>query len=99
MRVKIAAAGVSDVGRTRQRKGKVLTQLGEGAHFGELALLGSGQRTATVVADSDVVLLSLDADGLRELLGRDLRLGNKLLWRFLQNLAGLVTKLSDDLSR
>lgn len=80
------------------RKGKQLTRLEEGAHFGELALLGSGTRTATVTAETDVVLLSIDDDGLRELLWRELRIANKLLWRFLTNLGERVTSLSDDLA-
>jgi CRP-like cAMP-binding protein len=49
-----------------RRNGWDVTVLTQGQHFGELALLGKGQRDATVVADTNMVLLVL---GRREFLG------------------------------
>jgi CRP-like cAMP-binding protein len=42
---------------TARRGDTVLTTLGPGAFFGELAILDHGQRTATVTADTDMTLL------------------------------------------
>jgi CRP/FNR family transcriptional regulator, cyclic AMP receptor protein len=44
---------------TASRKGKQLAKFGPGSFFGELALLDGGERTATVVADSQMRLLVL----------------------------------------
>ena len=48
------------------RNGSVIAQLGPGDHFGELALLDGGPRTATVVARTQMRLLVL---GQREFAG------------------------------
>ena len=44
---------------TASRHGSRLATFGPGAFFGELALLDGGERTATVVADSDMRVLVL----------------------------------------
>lgn len=44
---------------TATRKGVHLATLGPGSFFGELALLDGGERTATVVAETDMRLLVL----------------------------------------
>jgi CRP-like cAMP-binding protein len=49
-----------------RRNNRKVTTLGPGDHFGELALLDGGQRTATVVADSPLKVLVI---GQREFLG------------------------------
>lgn len=51
---------------TVKRNGRKVAVLGPGNHFGELALLDGGPRTATVVADTPMTLLVL---GQRELNG------------------------------
>jgi CRP-like cAMP-binding protein len=45
----------------------VLEQMGPGQHFGEMALLDEGPRSATVSAVSDVKLLRLTRSGFQEL--------------------------------
>jgi CRP-like cAMP-binding protein len=51
---------------TVRRNGKKIATLGPGGHFGELALLDGGPRTATVVADTPLTVLVL---GQREFTG------------------------------
>jgi CRP/FNR family cyclic AMP-dependent transcriptional regulator len=51
---------------TVRRNGRKVATLGPGAHFGELALLDGGTRTATIVADSDMKVLVI---GQREFSG------------------------------
>jgi len=42
-----------------QRDGEKVAELGPGEFFGEMGVLGSGQRTATVVASTPMTLLAL----------------------------------------
>lgn len=59
-------------GRTKRR-------LGPGAFFGEIALLDGGPRSATVVAETDVVTLSLPAWGFKSTLEAHPSLAMKML--------------------
>jgi len=52
---------------TASRNGLTLAVLGPGSFFGELALLDGGDRTATVVADTDLTLLVLSRREFRSL--------------------------------
>jgi len=73
--------------------GTQIASFGPGDHFGELALLDGGPRTATVTASSDLDLLVL---GQREFLGllEELpALGRKML----ATLAGQIRELDDHL--
>jgi len=49
-----------------RRSGRKVAELGPGDYFGEMALLDSGPRSATVVADGDVTLVVI---GQREFMG------------------------------
>ncbi len=57
--------------------------LGPGDHFGEIALLDEGQRSATVTATSDLVCHGLTLWDFRPLVQGDGRIG----WKLLQALA------------
>jgi CRP/FNR family transcriptional regulator, cyclic AMP receptor protein len=57
---------ILDGNATVKRNGRKVTTLGPGDHFGELALLDGGPRTATVVADGPMRLLVI---GQREFTG------------------------------
>jgi CRP-like cAMP-binding protein len=81
------------------RGGTELARIGTGGHFGELALVGSGQRAASVTAVTDCVLLAIGRHQLVDFLSYEPALGVKLLWRFLQNLGDQVRELSSDLIR
>lgn len=51
-----------------RRDGVEVNRLGPGAHFGELALLGSIERNASVVAETDMVLDVIDRRAFQTLL-------------------------------
>jgi CRP/FNR family transcriptional regulator, cyclic AMP receptor protein len=67
--------GVAEV-----RKGdRVEAELGPGAHFGELALLDGGPRTATVVAQGEMTLVVLSKPAFNAVLDEIPTLAHKLL--------------------
>jgi CRP/FNR family transcriptional regulator, cyclic AMP receptor protein len=67
--------GVAEV-----RKGeRIEAELGVGEHFGELALLDGGPRTATVVARTDMTLLVLSKPAFNAVLDEIPTLAHKLL--------------------
>jgi len=59
--------------------GEVLAELRDGDFFGEIALLNETPRSATAQARTDCTLWGLFQPELLDLLGRDPRLGVKLL--------------------
>jgi CRP-like cAMP-binding protein len=67
-------------------RGEDRRTLGPGSHFGEVALIDDGQRTATVTADSDVKAHVLIAWDFRPLVKED----PDLAWGLLQGVAGLL---------
>ena len=68
--------------------GKSVAKLGEGAHFGEIALLAGADRTATVTADSDVVCWGMPAWSFRPLVREQPSVTVKLLEGMAKQLAG-----------
>ncbi|MHB1535268.1 MAG: cyclic nucleotide-binding domain-containing protein [Acidimicrobiales bacterium] len=64
---------------TVRRGGRKIASLGEGAYFGELALLDKGPRSATVVADSDTRLAVLGQRGFLGVLEQVPAVAHKLL--------------------
>ena len=75
-----------------------VNRLGMGDHFGELALITDGKRTATVTAISHSHVIRLSRDSLMALIQNDPALGVKLLWRFSQNLGSRVIELTNTLA-
>ena len=74
------------------KDGEVVATLGPGAYFGEVALLDSITRTASVVAASDLVLEVLDRRGFNTLLDDLPRLSRSML----RGLAHRLAELEDD---
>lgn len=64
---------------TVTKDGEVAAQLGPGDHFGELALLDGGPRTATVTASSDMVVLVMSKPAFNAVLDEIPTLAHKLL--------------------
>ena len=74
------------------KDGEVVATIGPGAYFGEVALLDTITRTASVVAASDLVLEVLDRRGFNTLLDDLPRLSRSML----RGLAHRLAELEDD---
>lgn len=86
-------------GKVRVSRGEaVLTEFGPGEHFGEMALLRSMPRSATVTAIDESELISVRRADFFAILRKEHELAVKLLWQFLGVLADRLEKTSRDLS-
>ena len=81
------------------KNGVSLTTIRTGGHFGELALLGDGVRSASVTAHGKCVLLRISKQDFYSLVSTDHGLSLKLLWGFLQNVAGRMKNLSSEVTQ
>ena len=64
---------------TVKRKGRVLARLGPGDFFGELAVVAGVPRTATVIADTDMLIETLNRREFSSLLDESPRIAKKIL--------------------
>jgi len=71
----IIASGTATV----SRDGKPIAKLGPGDFFGELAVLAGVPRTATVVADTDMVIEALNRQEFSSLLDESPAIAKKML--------------------
>jgi serine/threonine protein phosphatase PrpC len=75
-------------GKVRVQRGEqVLTHLGQGEHVGEMALIRSVPRSATVVAAGDAELIAIRRADFFEILRKEHEVAVKMLWQFLGVLA------------
>jgi sulfate permease, SulP family len=72
-----------------------IASLAMGTVVGEMALLGTGYRSATVVADNDVSCLELEESAIRALLDEHPRIASKILRNFAREMARRVRITSD----
>jgi serine/threonine protein phosphatase PrpC len=75
----------------------VLTHLGPGEHVGEMALIRSVPRSASVVADQAAELVAIKRGDFFDILRREHELAIKFLWQFLGVLADRLDQTSRDL--
>ena len=80
------------------RGDQVLSDVGPGEHFGEMALIRSMPRSATVTATEPSELIALRRADFFEILRKEHELAVKLLWQFLGVLADRLDQTSRDLS-
>lgn len=86
-------------GRVRLCKdGADIASLAKGAHFGEIALVDHGPRSASAVADLPSRLLIVRRRDFYEIVRQEPALSVKLLWSFVQALAERLRKTTADLS-
>ena len=81
-----------------QVQGREVAVLREGEHFGELALIGSDPRSATVVAKGFGHLLTVERDALREYCMLEPALGNLVLWKLIATLGHRLRRMNLQLS-
>ncbi len=75
-------------GKVRVTRGEqVLTSLGQGEHVGEMALIRSVPRSATVVAVGHAELIAIRRADFFEILRKEHEIAVKMLWQFLGVLA------------
>jgi PPM family protein phosphatase len=79
------------------RGGEILTRLGAGEHFGEMALIRAVPRSATVSADGPAELIIIRRQDFFELLRTEHEIAVKMLWQFLGVLADRLDATSRDL--
>jgi PPM family protein phosphatase len=85
-------------GQVRVTRGEaVLTYLGQGEHFGEMALIRSVPRSASVYAHGEAELISIKRSEFFEILRKEHELAVKLLWQFLGVLADRLEHTSSEL--
>jgi serine/threonine protein phosphatase PrpC len=86
-------------GKVRVMRGAdVLTRLGPGEHFGEMALIRSVPRSATVCAEPDgTELIVIRRADFFEILRKEHELAVKMLWQFLGVLAERLDQTNSDL--
>src|SRR5215216_3181306 len=87
-----AAFFIIESGQARvSRKGIDIAALGPGDHFGEIALIDGGPRSATVTAATDLVCYGLTFWEFRPLVERN----GTLAWKLLQALARRLRAAGD----
>ena len=79
------------------RGGEVLTRLGVGEHFGEMALIRSVPRSATVTSEGQSELIAIRRTEFFEILRKEHEIAVKMLWQFLGVLADRLDQTSADL--
>jgi PPM family protein phosphatase len=81
-----------------QRGEQLLSEVGPGEHFGEMALIRAAPRSATVKAMEKSELIALRRADFYSILRKEHELAVKLLWQFLGVLADRLDQTSRDLS-
>ncbi len=85
-------------GKIRVSRGEqTLTFLGPGEHVGEMALIRSVPRSASVSAEGDSELIAIRRQDFFEILRKEHELAVKMLWQFLGVLADRLDQTSSEL--
>lgn len=85
-------------GKIRVSRGEqLLTYLGPGEHVGEMALIRSVPRSATVTAEGPAELIAIRRTEFFEILRKEHELAVKMLWQFLGVLANRLDQTSSEL--
>jgi serine/threonine protein phosphatase PrpC/CRP-like cAMP-binding protein len=79
------------------RGGELLTRFGVGEHFGEMALIRSVPRSATVTSDGKSELIAIRRTEFFEILRKEHEVAVKMLWQFLGVLADRLDATSNEL--
>ncbi len=80
------------------KEGTFITNLGPGAHLGEMALVDKGPRSLSATAEERTRALVLRRRDFNDIIRNEPRLSVKLLWAFVQVLGQRLRKTTADLS-
>ncbi|MBN1669907.1 MAG: cyclic nucleotide-binding domain-containing protein [Kiritimatiellae bacterium] len=80
-------------------KGRTLSAIGPGGHFGEMSLTENVTRSATVTALSDVTLLTIKQSDFMRILKDDPPLATKLLLKLLRQSSSRLRSMSKEVSQ
>lgn len=80
------------------QNGGVVTELGRGQHFGEMALVDRSVRSLTAVAGEATRLVSITRKDFYDIIKREPASAVKMLWAFVQVLGQRLRKTTNDLS-
>jgi serine/threonine protein phosphatase PrpC/CRP-like cAMP-binding protein len=85
-------------GRVRVLRGEeALTTLGQGQHFGEMALIRDVPRSATIISDGPSEILVMRRSDFFDILRQNHEAAVKILWQFLGALADRLDQTSGEL--
>ena len=76
---------------------EALAVLKEGEYFGEMALIDDAPRSASAIANEDVILLLIEKEQFRKLLAKETGMAYKLLWVFTKTLSARLRKTDEQL--
>lgn len=76
---------------------EALAVLKEGEYFGEMALIDDAPRSASAIANDDVILLLIGKKQFRKLLAQETGMAYKLLWVFTKTLSARLRKTDEQL--
>jgi CRP-like cAMP-binding protein len=76
---------------------EALAVLKEGEYFGEMALIDDAPRSASAIANEDVILLLIEKKQFRRLLAQETGMAYKLLWVFTKTLSARLRKTDEQL--
>ena len=86
-------------GKAKLSKGDAyITTLEQGDHFGEMALVDSAPRSATIAAEDSARLMIITRTDFYEIIRNESKLSVKLLWSFVQVLTDRLRKTTAQLS-
>jgi serine/threonine protein phosphatase PrpC len=89
----VLLSGEADV----EKGGRPVAQLSTGAHFGEMAMVDSAPRSATVRARTAANLLVLKRPEFFNIVRNEPVIASKLLWSFLQTISGRLRETNEAL--
>ncbi len=79
------------------RKGKRIATLGEGDHFGEMAIIDKLPRSGTVIVEKEAHLLTISRSNFIELMRQEQSIAVKLLWGFLKTMSTRLRDTTEEL--
>ncbi len=79
------------------RKGKRITTMKDGQHFGEMSLVDKQPRSATVIVETESQLLTLSRKDFIELMRAEQSIAVKVLWGFLKTMSARLRETTENL--